>query len=406
MEVSTLKHWVLTAVSRALLVLLGTLFALVMLEILFRIRYPDPRPKLVNQGLQLDDRYGMSFVPNAEGWNTSLRAEYRTYVTINSQGLRDAEHAYKKRPGSTRVLVLGDSITAAIQVPLTDTFVKIVEEKLNEVFPERHFQVINAGVIGYGTANELLFFTGEGYKYQPDVVLLAFFTGNDIMDNINPPIFKLEDGDLIELPFQYPSSRLLAPWERPGGFLRKTRNFLYTHSRLYSVSIELLVYAAIQRWPPLVSWLVDAGMIEVTRPARNLGNIHAFWNPPPEAWSITEALILELKRQAEGHDARLVVAILPDESEVDRERWQAILESYPELNKKQADVSQRATDLVEGFLEEHDIEYIPCAPTLRDYVQDSEIPLYYRYDGHLTPAGHRAVGQCISDYFIERLEIP
>jgi hypothetical protein len=354
--------------------------------------------------LRLDDRYGVSFVPDSEGWNTSLRGEYSVYVRINSKGLRDVEHEYSKGPGVTRILVLGDSMTAAIQVPLADTFVKVVEEQLRDAFPTSRFEVINAGVIGYGTTNELLFFRDEGYKYEPDIVLLAFFTGNDVTDNVQAPLFELKDGTLTELSVSYPSTRLLAPWERPGGFLRNTRNFLYTHSRLYSVSIELLVYTAIQRWPPLLNWLVNAGMVEVTRPAMNLGNIYAFLNPAPEAWTMTEALVTDLQCQVEAHDAQLVVAILPDESEVDEERWQVVLESCPELREKQTRVLERSTERIANFLEDQGIDYVQLVPALRDYARESGDSLYYRYDGHFTPTGHRVVGQTIADDFVQEWE--
>ena len=398
---SSRRRWVRVAASRALLILSGVLFACVTLEAWFRLCYPDPRPRLANAGLRLDDTYGVSFVPGSEGWNTSLRGEYSVYVKINSKGMRDVEHEYSKKPGVTRILVLGDSMTAAIQVPLADTFVKVLEERLQDAFPTSRFEVVNAGIIGYGTTNELLFFRDEGYRYEPDIVLLVFFTGNDVTDNVLAPLFELKDGTLTELPARYPSTRLLAPWERPGGFLRNARNFLYTHSRLYSVSIELLVYSAVQRWPPLLDWLVNAGMVEVTRPAMNLGNIYAFLDPPPEAWTMTEALIMDLKRQVETHGGRLVVAILPDESEVDEKRWQAVLESYPELRERQAQVLERPTERIARFLEDQDVDYVQLAPALRRCATESEDSLYYCYDGHFTPLAHRVVGQTIADYFVQ-----
>jgi hypothetical protein len=99
-----------------------------------------------------------------------------------------------------------------------------------------------------------------------------------------------------------------------------------------------------------------------------------------------------------------VVAILPDESEVDEERWQTILEHYPELSNKQAQISHRPSDILEEFLEEQAIDYIQCTAALRDYAWGSEAPLYYRYDGHFTPLGHRVAGQCMSDYLVEEYE--
>ena len=110
--------------GRLSLVGFGILLALVVLEIGFRILYPDPSPKLINQGLQFNDTLGLAFTPGIEGWNTSLRGEYSTYVKINHKGLRDREYEYKKEEGAFRILVLGDSFAAGLQVPPEETFAK------------------------------------------------------------------------------------------------------------------------------------------------------------------------------------------------------------------------------------------------------------------------------------------
>jgi lysophospholipase L1-like esterase len=65
-------------------------------------------------------------------------------------------------------------------------------------------EVVNAGVSGYSTDQELLWFREEGIKYNPDLLLLVL-TGNDIGDNEQPlvnqiyykPQFAIEDGHLI-----------------------------------------------------------------------------------------------------------------------------------------------------------------------------------------------------------------
>ena len=105
---------------------------MVVLEIAFRVLYPDPSPKLVNQGLQFDPTYGLAFKPNAEGWNTSLRGEYSTYIKINSKGLRGQEYDYRKGEDTYRILVLGDSFTAGLQVPEEATFSKLLEAQLQQ----------------------------------------------------------------------------------------------------------------------------------------------------------------------------------------------------------------------------------------------------------------------------------
>jgi hypothetical protein len=58
-------------------------------------------------------------------------------------------------------------------------------------------------VSGYGTAQELIMLRERVWAYDPDVVLLAFTTNNDVSDNLRAlkrdeaiPYFRLQDGKL------------------------------------------------------------------------------------------------------------------------------------------------------------------------------------------------------------------
>ncbi len=55
--------------------------------------------------------------------------------------------------------------------------------------------VINAGVSGFSSAEELVFLENEGYKYQPDFVVLGFFA-NDFADNIKSGIYSVQEDSL------------------------------------------------------------------------------------------------------------------------------------------------------------------------------------------------------------------
>ena len=95
-------------------------------------------------------------------------------VNINSHGLRDREYGYEKPAGVTRILLVGDSLTFGFGVPKEDIFAKIIERKLNETGTGT-YEVINGGVGNYNTEQELAFFTTEGIKYHPDLVILGWY---------------------------------------------------------------------------------------------------------------------------------------------------------------------------------------------------------------------------------------
>ncbi|MGB0578792.1 MAG: SGNH/GDSL hydrolase family protein, partial [Limisphaerales bacterium] len=100
-------------------------------------------------------------------------------LLINSKGLRDREYPYEKTPGTKRILVLGDSYTWGYGVGNNERFTDFLEQQLEEC------EVLNSGVSGYGTDQEYLWFRSEGVKYQPDLVILAFFVLNDPMNNVS-----------------------------------------------------------------------------------------------------------------------------------------------------------------------------------------------------------------------------
>jgi lysophospholipase L1-like esterase len=390
-------------IGRAGLILFGILISLAVLEVGFRSLYPDPSPKLVNQGLQFHPTYGLAFTPNAEGWHSSLRGEYSSYIKINSKGLRGHEYDYKQSDNTYRILVLGDSFTAGLQVAEEETFPKLLEALLQAEFPRTNFEVINAGVIGYGTDNQLAYFTAEGYKYQPDLVLLAFFTGNDITDNIWYSLYNLENDQLVQVAAaQPPDPGARAPgWSREGSTFRKVRTFLYSNSRLYSVSIELLTLAAIQRVPALANLLISLGLVEITQPVVNYGNIYAFRYLPEEAWIKTEALIVQLKREVEANGGELLVAILPDETDVDEDRRSEIYDAYAHLTKEQALSGPLPARHIAQLLQAQNISYVSLLTALQDHQRQTGEVLYYRYDGHWNAAGHAVAGQAIFQYLIE-----
>jgi hypothetical protein len=390
----------LRLLSRLSLILFGFLVGLAALELGFRILYPDPSPKLVNQGLQFHETYRLAFKPGSEGWNTSLRGEYSTYIKINQKGLRGQEYPYAKAEGVFRILVLGDSFTAGLQVSEAETFPKLLEAQLNQSDPQPKFEVINAGVTGYGTDNQLAYFSHEGYKYQPDLVILAFFSGNDLTDNIWHSIYELKEGRLTPVPPARREESLTPNWAKEGSLFKNTRNFLYTHSRLYSVSIELLTLSAVQKLPALAHWLVSLGLVEITQPLVNYGNIYAFRYLPDEAWQKSEALLLALNQAVEARGSRLLVVILPDELDVDDHRRQEVLAAYAGLTKPQALAGPPPAERLAGILRQHDIVYISLLPALKAHYQTDQTPLYYRYDGHWTPAGHRLAGQAIYEYLL------
>ena len=170
---------------RVAVVLLSIVFALLVFEVFLRVinfSYPTfyrPDPVL-----------GYALEPGAEGWQTK---EGRAYVRINSDGLRDREHAKQKPSNVLRVALLGDSYAEALQVAREDAFPPLLERQLGQcpAVAGREVEIVNFGVSGYSTTQELLTLRGRVWDYSPDVVMLLVTTNNDVTDNVR--VYKEAD---------------------------------------------------------------------------------------------------------------------------------------------------------------------------------------------------------------------
>ncbi|WP_375488302.1 GDSL-type esterase/lipase family protein [uncultured Mycobacterium sp.] len=158
--------------------------------------------------LKADEVLGRSYTPGATGvfdgphpFPITFRSEFR----INSLGLRGPE-VTDIAPEGLRVLVLGDSVTSGLEVAENETYSAVAAHLLSRRLGVQ-VQVINAGVRGYGTDQEWLFYRERLKRLHPDVVV-DHTIDNDPADNITlhqmrrifgKPAFVLGAGNTLHL---------------------------------------------------------------------------------------------------------------------------------------------------------------------------------------------------------------
>lgn len=119
-------------------------------------------------------------------------------VTTNSCAMRDSEFLVAKQPNQVRIALLGDSFAFGWGVEEHESFSEVAEEKLNKIFNgQLNFEILNFGVPGYSTFQELALFEDRVLDLEPDLVLV-FFVENDFglpffVENVNQP------GQIVDL---------------------------------------------------------------------------------------------------------------------------------------------------------------------------------------------------------------
>lgn len=248
----------------------------------------------------VDSQRGYGLRPGARGLWTR---EGRGSVSINSDGFRGPLPARTPPEGTLRIAVLGDSFTEALQVDQQQTWLQRLQARMNEaptcgIRQGRQVEVLNFGVGGYGTGQQLLTWRQQARRYRPDVVLLALYPGNDFTDNepiarADRPVFSLDaDGHLVrDDRFRQTFSHRFRT--SPAGRLLDA---LINHSRVLQLLNE-----AKNRFGGLARAGSDAG---TDAPA-------AAPPPPPQAseqaWAVTAALLRTLEQDVEASGARLLV---------------------------------------------------------------------------------------------------
>jgi lysophospholipase L1-like esterase len=303
---------------------------------------------------------------------------------------------------------LGDSYAEGLQVTLEETFAKQLESRLAE--SDHPVEIINAGVSGWGTDQEAVFYAIEGFHYQPDLVLLLLFTRNDVLNNSGPmetarmgsvqkPFFHLEGAELVvpTFPFEPPPAA-----ESPPPPLLAFGDWLRPRSALYRLMVPYLrnVPATRRALGPL-GLLGGVGVALADEPELPV-TFEVYHTPTsPEweaAWALTGALIRRLDEEVQARGGQLAVVIVSAPEQVYPDRWRAISKAMPQGQGRGWD-SELPNRRLGIILDEAGIPYLDLLPIFQEAASESEAsPLYFRYDFHWSPAGHALAAQAVQAF--------
>jgi hypothetical protein len=213
---------------------------------------------------RMDGEFCWTLTPGFVG--RFVRPAFDIEIRANRLGLRDHEPE-AKAPGTFRILGLGDSFAFGWGVPLAATFLKRLESLLDGSHPGAAHEIVSAGIPGYGTYEALHLLTSVGRTYEPDLVILAFYEGNDYLNNGSAPRRRaVVDGYLTDLMpdgtparpgFAVRQSALVALLDDQWARLGEKRAFRASVGKTKAFLVEMKAVLAERRVPLVVVFIPD-----------------------------------------------------------------------------------------------------------------------------------------------------
>jgi hypothetical protein len=346
---------------------------------------------------------GTTFIPNAYYRHTK---EGFSEGYFNSHGFRDYERTYEKAADTFRVLVFGDSFVEARQVALSNTFPALLEQRLNEISPARRFEVLNLGQSGFGTAEEYMRYMNFGVQYSPDLVILAFFTGNDFLNNS-----KLLSAEKHEFYFVFDRNHqllldrsIIDNYQRNMTPLKQLFQSLKRRSYLASLISErfflLKQEIMTNRYRKHFTESRQEGM-ERTLDADS--RLHIYLSDPNEYWreafELTKGIILKFRDSVKEQGARFVLVTLSNAEQVHPHIQQQLHKTFGlSFDYDKPD------HMLEEFARQNAIPVLTLMPIFLEYHLKTGKYLHgfdEAAQGHWNETGHTLAAQKIFEFLQE-----
>jgi hypothetical protein len=124
----------------------------------------------------------------------SINKRHDIVANRNKYGFNDINHLYNKDPLNLRIAILGDSFVWGHGVEDSVRWNKRLEQKLKAY--RKNVKVLHWGQNAWSTNNELDFLIEEGYKYEPDILIVGFVL-NDPMISSSYDYYFLKRGGFV-----------------------------------------------------------------------------------------------------------------------------------------------------------------------------------------------------------------
>ncbi|MBS3152064.1 SGNH/GDSL hydrolase family protein [Candidatus Woesearchaeota archaeon] len=343
------------------------------------------------------------------------------HYKTNKEGAKGNEEINQTKE-KKRILLIGDSFLQNAKVDDEYSLNKILSNYLNN-----EYEVINMGVSGYGTTQEILKLTTEGTKLQPDIVIIFIFL-NDYSDNtaLGPKPLMLinkipEDiSKPTELNFSkykeiFANNKLILLNTSQVVSLRDNNDkIIYVNMSQYMVNNEKnnKRYSKFYKNFLIVSFIekkLDA--IKSIEKKKNdkyedVNHVSIYYlleknfyeNPDhnkKKSILLTYHIIYGMEKYGRENNYTTIFVNIPFRFQHDEEYRETVINNYAGMEKVEFEL-EKINEIQTNFMKEFDFNYIDLLPIIKNQTEQEEIYLPLEY--HWSEKGNDFVAKELVNY--------
>ncbi|WP_293124133.1 hypothetical protein [Okeania sp. SIO1I7] len=341
-------------------------------------------------------------------YDSDLGFRVRPYINGNNQfGFNDRDYPLQKDQNKFRLLVVSDSFNWA--GGKEGNYTALLEKKFENYYGKQQVDVINVGYPGTHTGEQLAMLKKYGLQYNPDLVVLGFFVGNDFRDAdperkriiVNGIYIDIDKEDELII-FGYPiigRSRLLMFLQQKYQVYQELQRAKQDSAQLSSSSLVAslnLASAPIIEREKSPGILSEKAFLRVEKSRLKFCKIRdLFEGKRDDNINYIFQSISEMQKLLQSRNIDFIVAIYPDEYQVNDELLNDIFAEYDDLKRESYNVTCQQEILIK-FLEANGIPYIEMLDKFR--IEQKNRPLYLLREPHWNSAGNLLAADILFDY--------
>ncbi len=322
--------------------------------------------------------------------------EFDVTARTNSYGLRGPDPVIPKPAKVIRILMLGDSYTFGFPVRDGEEFAALIERGLRERgYP---VEVVNGGVSGTSPTLDYIALRDQFLSFQPDLVMLWYDLGDLQEDNWFQRNLIVDGHGRIERCDPLYINGHFDRWE----WLKLHSVVASWADRKLVRTIDKIRVLGLQGYAGVIARgeraKVAIARVKAAQHASDLALNDRFLLVRPSStiemlapyWELSQRYVLMIRDLLAQRQIPFVMGVYPYGMLVGPNQW-GDGRTYWGFEKGKTYSADQALTLFAGFSRDHHVPLINTFDSFRAAGQHET--LYYNWDGHFTPAGHRVLAE-------------